>query len=300
MADDAHYCETCGQLIRPPEVYGSNKSMSTSRRIGIGISILFHVLLLAYFLFKTDKVTKAPPPAHESAMVYISPKAITEKPQIQPTKPQTQPPKPKVAKVRPPTPPRTRTATAAVTPPKQRQEVIVPPVVAPSRPLTPAPAQDMQTMIAEARQRRADAQPQQETQPAEESENDRAMRVAKANIAAAQGKNSGNDRNDSGGVFSIVNQTYHSADVKFRGWNGNFKRRWLQQVTVEQGSEIDLETAIVKKMIELIRKEKPGDFVWESQRLGRNVNLSARPADQKELEAFLLKEFFPNYQPPRR
>ncbi|HEV7815341.1 MAG TPA: hypothetical protein VGP06_09625 [Janthinobacterium sp.] len=244
---------------------------------------------MVYFLTRTDKITRAPPPARENAMVYVAPMTVTPKPQ-------SQPPKPQVAKV--PPPPRQKTAVAKVQPPtRPKLETFVPPVVAPTRVLPPPPTEDMASLVEQRRKQRADSQPQN-SQPAEESEADRAMRVAKANIAGAQGKNSGDDRNDSGGVFSITNQTYHSADVKFRGWNGNFKRRWLQQVTVEQGSEIDLETAIVKKMIELIRKEKPGDFIWESQRLGRNVPLSARPEDQKELEAFLLKEFFPNYRPP--
>jgi hypothetical protein len=85
-----------------------------------------------------------------------------------------------------------------------------------------------------------------------------------------------------------------SAEVKFRGWNPNFKRRWLTSVTVERGSEPDIETAIVKKMIEIIRKEKTGDFEWDSHRLGKVVTLSARPQDTKELIAFLYKEMFPD------
>jgi hypothetical protein len=79
------------------------------------------------------------------------------------------------------------------------------------------------------------------------------------------------DANESGGVFSISNKTFHSMDLKFRGWNPNFKRRWLTSVTVEQGSEPDVETAVVKKMIELIRKEKTGDFEWDSHRLTNKV-----------------------------
>jgi hypothetical protein len=45
-------------------------------------------------------------------------------------------------------------------------------------------------------------------------------------------------------------------------------------------------------MIEIIRDREPGDFVWVSQRLGRNVNLSARPSDNAGLEDFLMQEFF--------
>jgi hypothetical protein len=68
---------------------------------------------------------------------------------------------------------------------------------------------------------------------------------------------------------------------------------------VERNGEPDIETAIVKKMIELIRKEKQGDFEWESHRLGKVVTMSARPKDEKELMDFLFKEMFPEYKPPR-
>jgi hypothetical protein len=120
-----------------------------------------------------------------------------------------------------------------------------------------------------------------------------------ANIAAANGRSRGDDKNETGGVFSVSNKTFHSADLKFRGWNPNFKRRWLTSVTVEQGSAPDLETAIVNKMIELIRKEKTGDFEWDSHRLQRVVTMSARPGDTAALQAFLFKEMFPEYKPPR-
>ena len=124
------------------------------------------------------------------------------------------------------------------------------------------------------------------------------QRAALANIAAINGRG-GQDPNESGGVFSISNQTFSKADLKFRGWNPNFKRRWLTAVTVERGSDPDIETAIVKKMIELIRKEKTGDFEWDSHRLNKVVTLSARPQDTQELMNFLYKEMFPEYRPPR-
>lgn len=284
------YCEACGQLIRPAPSYGA--SQRNSNRVGIAISILLHVLVVLYYLLHGDPVRRAPPPAHETAMVYIAPLADKPKPKA-PSK------QPQLAKAAPPPRPRQPQAIAAITPPKRAKlETYVPPVVSPLAVPPPPQEEDMMAHVAAQQKKRKDANPTPQ-QPAEESENERAMRVARANIAGAQGKNSGSDREDSGGVFSIVNQTSHSAEVKFRGWNGNFKRRWLQQVAVEQGAEIDIETAVVKKMIELIRKEKPGDFVWESHRLGREVPMSARVADTAELQAFLLKEFFPDYRARR-
>ena len=53
----------------------------------------------------------------------------------------------------------------------------------------------------------------------------------------------------------------------------------------------------MKKMIELIREEKEGDFIWESHRLGRQITLSARLQDSAELQQFLLREFFSDYHP---
>ena len=285
---------TCGQAIKPLPSYGARNS---SNRIGIAISILLHVVIVLYYLLRSEPERRAPPPAKEqSAMVYVAPLKDQPRAKAKPDTPPKQPKQPKqakAAKAAKPPPPRQKQALAITPPARPKQETIVPPVVA--RVPTPVPEVDMEARVAARRKQRGE----QAAPEAVESDNDRAMRVARANIAGAQGKNSGDDKNDSGGVFSIVNQTSHSADIKFRGWNTNFKRRWLSQVTVEQGAELDIETAIVKKMIELIRKEKPGDFVWESHRLGRNVPMSARPEDAAELQAFLLKEFFPEYRARR-
>jgi hypothetical protein len=155
---------------------------------------------------------------------------------------------------------------------------------------------DMAEYIAKRRAARGATDPSNTT---EESEAARGTRNALANIAAVNNRGR-DDANQSGGIFSISNKTFHSMDLKFRGWNPSFKRRWLTSVTVEQGSEPDVETAVVKKMIELIRREKTGDFEWDSHRLGRVVTMSARPQDTAELQAFLMKEMFPEYRPPAK
>jgi hypothetical protein len=66
---------------------------------------------------------------------------------------------------------------------------------------------------------------------------------------------------------------------------------------VDQGSNADIQTALVKKVIDIIREEKKEDFVWESKRLGKPITLSARPQDNRELEQFLMREFFPDHVP---
>lgn len=291
-----HYCETCGQPIRPPEEYGKER-VSLPRRIAIGVSIALHVAVLLYFMFHTSTIHIKPPQGkREGEMVYISP--LPPQPKATPTiTPQKAPTKVSKAAKSKPAPAVQKQAIAKATPsPTTKQQVIVPPQVAPMTP--PVQQEDMSSMIQKRQAQRAAERaanaPPSDAPAAEESEGDRANRIARANIAGAQGATSG-QKDDGGGVFSIVNKTYSRADIKFRGWNGNFKRTWSQQVTVERGNYPDIETAIVKRMIELIRQEKPGDFVWESHRLGRNVPMSARVADQPELEAFLMKEFFPNY-----
>lgn len=282
---DSRYCETCGQPLPAQQAYdyGAQKK---SNRIGIAVSIGLHLIgVLYYFLKPAQELHRSPPPAG-GHMVYIAPlakKLQPPKPQRrpEPPKPQPQKPAPVVAAAKPPPP------SAA----RPKLETYVPPVVAP---MQPPPEQDMSEMIAKNRARRAAANP---AEPAPESDAERGLRIAKANIAAAQGgRSSGADRDDTGGVFTILSQNYHSAEVKFRGWNSNFKRNWSQHVHVEQGAELDIETAIAKQMIAVIRKEKQGDFQWDSHRLGRVVNLSARKEDEAELLAFLMKEMFPEYR----
>jgi hypothetical protein len=296
------YCETCGQpLPEAREASATWGNQSRTNRIGIGISIGLHLLaVLYYFIVPSPEKTKTASPPKGAEIVYINPLPITpSKPTPKPTpkpspKPKQTPEKTEVAKASKPPPPRkqsvARDTPAAV---KPKLETFVPPVQAR---MTPPPEADMSEMIAKRRAERESNNPQPAAPAPEESANDRAMRIAKANIAGAQGRSSGADKDDTGGVFSVDKRS-NSADVKFRGWNTNFKRNWLQQIHVDQGGERDIETAVVKEMIKIIRKEKPGDFEWESRRLGKTVHLSARKEDEKELAAFLLKEMFPEYRP---
>ena len=88
-----------------------------------------------------------------------------------------------------------------------------------------------------------------------------------------------------------------SAEFIFFGWNKDIRRNSKQLIEVTRGDSSDIRIAVVRKMIAIIREDEPGDFVWVSQRLGRNVTLSARPRDNAELEDFIMQEFFAD---PRR
>ena len=287
--DATGYCELCGQALPgtvAPALYGDKKA----NRGGLIATIVLHLLLvLGFLLTPNPKKTSAPPPLGGN-ITYISPIDGKPKAQHQAAAPKAKKTPQKIVKTQP-VPVQVKRLPDTITLPDEKPVKVV--EAPPTKQAQPAPEVDMSAAI-EAR-RRARGQDTNET-PGEESDADRGMRLAKANIAAANGRSQGNDANDTGGVFSISNKTFASADVKFRGWNQNFKRRWLQQVTVERGGEPDIETAIVKKMIELIRKEKTGDFDWDSHRLQRVVKMSARPADQAELEDFLFLEMFPGHK----
>lgn len=290
----AEYCHACGQKL--PDRHAGYWGPKKHNRVGVGISIALHVALLAYVLFSPSTRIVLKPPAKAGEMVWVAP--LAEKPAPKPVpKPESKP------EPRKPEPVREQRVAKAVSKPapapaKQRQEVYVPPVQAPMQTITPVQEEDMQARVEAARKRRAQENPQPQAEP-EESEAQRAARVARANIMGAQGRNAAGERDETGGVFQVLNRTSLSADFKFRGWNTNFKRQWLQQYHVEVGSEPDIETAVVRKMIEVIRKEKPGEFEWDSQRLGRTVKMNAAKPYQAELEAFLLQEIFPGYRRAR-
>jgi hypothetical protein len=95
-----------------------------------------------------------------------------------------------------------------------------------------------------------------------------------------------------GGVFQILSIGTRTAEFAFNGWQPDRDRRWREVIEVDAGLGGDIDRAVVKRMIQLIREHYSGDFRWESRRLGRVVTLSARPEDNEGLEDFLIKEFF--------
>ena len=279
------YCAHCGQHL--PAGHGHLPSYGDQRvnRTGIAITVLLHLVLVLLYLFHPQKEkTAAPPSGGEIAYIAPLPGKPKQKdlPQAVAKPVKQKPSKPTVAKI-------TRLPNTITLPNEKPVEV----VEEPPKEVKIAPEMDMADYIAAKRRARGKDSSQQQGEP---SEAERGMSNALANIAAANGRSRGEDKNETGGVFSVTGKSFSTAELKFRGWNPNFKRRWLQQVTVELGGEIDIETAIVKKMVELIRKEKTGDFEWDSHRLQRVVSMSARVQDTEQLQEFLFKEMFPEYR----
>lgn len=291
LSAHSDYCETCGQrLPQAQDGFATWERKSKNQKVGIGISIALHLLGVLYYLLAPSHKPVAPTTAKRGEMVYIAPLSEPKKP----VKPVVKPEKPKAIKTAPQKPTISRSAPAPAQP---KLETYVPPVQAT---MTPPPEQDMSEMIAKRRAAREAQNPQPSPQPPAETEAERGKRIALANIMGAQGRSASGEREQKGGLLEIVDLRLNSADVKFRHWNSNFKREWLQAVHIERGAEADIETAVIHRVMELIRKDWPEEVPFDSRRQGRVVVLSTRPADDAQMFAFLMKEFFPDYKKPYR
>ncbi|PXW84753.1 hypothetical protein C8R34_12446 [Nitrosomonas sp. Nm84] len=94
------------------------------------------------------------------------------------------------------------------------------------------------------------------------------------------------------GIFQILRIGPRTAEFSFRAWTTGESNPRLQTIQVDAGQGGNVERAIIRRMIELIRQYYKEDFNWESHRLHRVVVLSAREKDSAGLEDFLMREFF--------
>ena len=94
------------------------------------------------------------------------------------------------------------------------------------------------------------------------------------------------------GIFVIRELGLRSAQFSFKGWKNNINNARLEIIDVKVADGGDVQRAIIRKMIEIIRREYSGDFQWDSWRQNRVLTLSARPEDTDALESFMLGEFF--------
>lgn len=275
--------------------------LSRNTTIAILLSILLHLLLLITLApqllpdgVKSQEenheitVSLGPPPSPKPAMAEPAP--APPQPAAEP-KP-VRPPKPAKAKPQPSKPKPDSSTNKIIALEKPTPHAVPPPlnqrIPTPAPPAPEAPT-DMQSYVNAARAKRQADQgftPRDSAEVAARdnpmSEDDKRDAIIKRNLKQEGGN----------GIFQIRELRSRTAQFSFKGWKNDYTSVRQELVEVEAGPDGDINRAIVKKMIAIIRRDYNGDFNWESQRLGRTVVLSARQEDNAGLEDFLIKEFF--------
>ena len=246
---------------------------------GLVLSILLHALLLLVVRDMArpegEQGAKGPRPL----VVQLQPRPI---PQI--ATPEVTTPAP---------PPRAPAKRHLMTIPRETASNTVPleppPVV--ERPREPPSPTDFSSLLEARRaQRRAAEEAIAQANAAARSQEQAGDGVADANINRNLQSLGGGG--GTGGVFRILSMGHRHGQFAFNGWMPQRTNGWREVIDVDAGSDGDLEIAMIRRMIELIRKHYQGNFNWESHRLGRVITLSARKEDTAGLEAFMMREFF--------
>lgn len=162
----------------------------------------------------------------------------------------------------------------------------------PSTPETatqPLPGEDMQSYIRRQKMAKMAAQGYSK-QDAEEAMEGMQSAGERRDAAIKENLN----LNGTNGIFEIRECGPYNAQFSFKGWKNNINNARLEVIDVAARDGVDIRHAVIRKMIEIIRREYNGDFNFDSQRLGRVVKLSARPGDNEALEDFMMNEFFSN------
>ena len=281
--------------------------------IALVLSLIVH--LVAFWLFAMHKPLELTPGEVENDVsVPMSvrlaqsrpatpPPTATIAPPTPPSPPAAAPPPPPSPRVPRPTRARPPPVIAAIpSVPSPERLPMVPEPIAPAAPAEPATppepmAGDLASYIETQRRARGEAPTVASADPDADREARRDRAIA-ANLASANDSPHyyGEPKN-SGGIFNVTFIGYDYAEFTFYGWVKEIRRRAPQRIEVRTGSNANIQIAIVRKMIEIIRQYEQGDFTWRSDRLGHNVTLSARPEDQAALEDFLMRDFFKAVQP---
>jgi outer membrane biosynthesis protein TonB len=239
-----------------------------SSLLGLGLTVLVHIAILVFLLFFHVQKPLTQSTERRVTQVNLLPLAPKPRAEREPV------PKPKPS---PRAPPRPSSSPPPPEPP--------PPPPAPSPNPAPVAAEPQVDFLATVNARRR-AREQTDAQPAEPSENDKAMANINRNLASLAQKDGTN------GTFQLLSRGTRVASFSFRGWTREERNSTREVFEVDAGLGGDVELAVARKMIEIIRRHYQGDFNFDSYRLNRVVVLSARPQDQAGLEAFLIREFF--------
>lgn len=258
----------------------------THRNIAVTVvvSLLVHGLVFLYAPVRdrTGEEAGAASPAVVPLTVRLMPpgEPATVVPSAAPSSPAPPPPPPRRERILAAREPSATPSPRAVEPPPPEPEPVPAPV-------TPAPF-DMAALIQANRERRRLAEA-----AAVRGGGGRAPSASESAQANLNRNLSSLARSDgTGGVFQIRRMGAQTAEFAFRGWNRTRRGQWQELIEVQAGPDGDLERAVVRRMIALIREHYSGNFQWESYRLDRVLVLSAAPEDNEGLEEFLLREFF--------
>ncbi|MER2513442.1 MAG: hypothetical protein ABTQ25_13680 [Nitrosomonas ureae] len=260
---------------------------------------------LGFFLSLPEVEIETPPPIAASFIdLEESKDADNSLLASQPSAPAPQPEKPKIAETQP-----ALKSPPPVQPPPSRPPTKPKAAEKPSKPKAPIPAQevarikappeppadaptDLSEYINQAKARRRAAEgifdSQENTASSSAAKQPSADEIRMANVRRNL-QNPGTS-----GIFQILRIGPRTAEFSFRAWTTGQTNPRLQMIRVEAGIDGDIERAIIRRMIQLIREYYKEDFNWESHRLHRVVVLSARERDTAGLEDFLMREFFIN------
>ena len=283
--------------------------------LAFALSLLVHVAALwtAPPLVRSltlDPVARAEPaPALVARLAPRSIEAAVAPPAAPPPPPPraSSPPRPRAAKVPPLTqapspPPRNRKDRARTRDHSGTPVAPVPPAEAPPA-AGPPVAGDLSAYIAARRRARGEttstvAQGREPSASPAEDEKERLNRIVAANLGLNNVPTFGDDPRRGGGMFQLRRIGSDDAEFYFNGWNPDIRRVSRQLIEVRKGANPDIRAAVVRRIIEIIRAQEPGDFIWVSRRLGRQIALSARPGDNAGLEDFMMREFFGDGRSP--
>jgi hypothetical protein len=252
--------------------------------LAVSLSLLAHVLALGFPMRERAGEREAAVSALNVPLAVRL--ALPERPAVAPVPEAPEPSGPRSLPVPPvrraPQSPGPKPAIASASPAVDAAPLRVPEPV-----FVPTPQFDMAALIQANRERRRAAEAAALRSDGREPT---AEEISVANLERNLRSVSRND--GTGGVFQIMRMGGQTAEFAFNGWQRERRGRWREFIEVQAGPDGDLERAVVRRMIALIREHYTDDFRWESHRLGRVLVLSAAPADNEGLEDFLQREFF--------
>ena len=280
--------------------------------VAIALSLLFHGAMMWTWLPKMRSLSTADAERGEttaSLVARLAPRPTppeSSAPARPPSRPVQAQPSPTRRATPPQAPARPASPSPLVEPNPRAPDLISPPTapsVAPSAPARAPPEGDLSSYIEARRRARGEptlaaSQGSSSSTPEGENDDERRNRIVTANLASINTPTFGYDAKNGGGIFQIKRMGYDDAEFFFNGWNKDIGRKTKQLIEVRKGDNRDIRIAVIRKMIAIIREQEPGDFVWLSRRLGREIALSARPGDNSGLEDFMMREFFSDTRQP--